>query len=61
MVIASLHTDKPPNQKTSIGSRVEQLPSAPVVPLRAHLSEDIDAVTSGAGDEEDEELEAFKK
>ena len=52
------HTDKPSDQ------RILHLdPPVPMIPLRAQLSEDSDGATTGigAGDEVDEELEAFKK
>ncbi|KAL5503631.1 hypothetical protein EMCRGX_G010609 [Ephydatia muelleri] len=56
----TLKSDKP-GQKTLHPD--PPLPSVPTIPLRAQLSEDMDGATTGigAGDEVDEELEAFKK
>lgn len=60
MIVFCSNTDKP-GQKTLHPD--PPLPSVPTIPLRAQLSEDMDGATTGigAGDEVDEELEAFKK
>ena len=61
MSVFCSNTDKPSGQKTLHPD--PPLPSVLTIPLRAQLSEDMDGATTGigAGDEVDEELEAFKK